>query len=112
MDDVDLSAQIAQLEERIETLAETIERCRKVILAAKLAIGGGFIVTGVMLLGVAGFSPATMLAGITAVIGGIVVFGSNTSTLRQAAAALQHAEAERARLIGMIDLRLVGETRH
>jgi hypothetical protein len=112
MDDDDLSAQIALLEAQIEDFAETIERCRKVILASKLAIGGGFIVTGVMLLGVAGFSPATMLAGITAVNGGIVVFGSNNTTQAQTAAALRQAEAERARLIGMIDLRLVGETLH
>jgi hypothetical protein len=41
------------------------------------------------------------------VIGGIVVFGSNTSTSKQAAA-LKAAEAHRAELIGMIDLRPVG----
>ena len=112
MDEGDLTAQIALLEVQIEELAETLERCRKAIVASKLAIGAGFIVMAVMLLGVFGFNPAAMLAGITAVIGGIVVFGSNTSTLAQTEAALQAAEAQRARLIGMIDLRVVGETIH
>jgi hypothetical protein len=100
------------LEAQIEDFAETIERCRKLIVAAKVAISAGFILVAVMLLGVVGFSPTAIIAGITAVIGGIVVFGSNAATVTQMTAALRAAEAERARLIGMIDLRVVGETIH
>ncbi|MDB5533013.1 MAG: hypothetical protein JWO28_1328, partial [Hyphomicrobiales bacterium] len=37
----DTSHQIAQLEERIEELTASIERCRKISLAAKLAVGAG-----------------------------------------------------------------------
>lgn len=112
MDDGDLTEQIALLEAQIEELTETLERCRKVILASKLAIGAGLIVMAVMLLGVVGFNPTAMLASMTAVIGGIVVFGSNTSTAKQTTAALQAAESQRTALIGMIDLRVVGETVH
>ena len=50
-----------------------------------------------------------MVGAISAVIGGIVVFGSNTSTSKQAAAAIRAAEAVRAELIGKINPRLVGE---
>ena len=45
----------------------------------------------------------------TAVIGGIVLLGSNRSTLEQSATALKAAEAQRAELIGRIDLRVVGD---
>jgi hypothetical protein len=50
-----------------------------------------------------------MIGAISAVIGGTVVFGSNTSTSKQARAAIKAAEARRAELIGKIDLRLLGE---
>jgi hypothetical protein len=112
MDDGDLSEQIARLEERIEALTETIERCRRIILASKLAIAAGAVLIVVMGLGLLSFNPTAFLAGITAVIGGIVVFGSNTSTAKQATAAQQQAEAQRTQLIGMIDLRVVDGTCH
>jgi hypothetical protein len=50
-----------------------------------------------------------MISAISAVIGGTVVFGSNTSTSKQAAVAIKAAEALRAELIGKINLRVVGE---
>jgi hypothetical protein len=112
MDEADLTAQIALLEAQIEDLAERLERCRKLKLASKLAIAAGLAVIGVMLLGVIGSSPTATVAGLAAVIGGIVVYGSNNSTATQTVAALRAAEAQRARLIGMINLRLVGETLH
>jgi hypothetical protein len=48
-----------------------------------------------------------MVAAFAAVIGGVVLLGSNRSTLQEATAALQAAEAQRAALIGEIDLRVV-----
>ena len=112
MDGGDLTEQIEALESQIEDLAGVLERCRKLMLASKLAIGAGLAVIAVMLTGAIGFSPTAVLAGITGVIGGIVVLDSNNSTARQTANALRIAEAERARLIGMIELRVVGETIH
>ena len=41
MDDEVADNDIAQVEARIEELGEAIERCRKLALAAKIAIGAG-----------------------------------------------------------------------
>jgi hypothetical protein len=49
-----------------------------------------------------------MIGALAAVIGGTVVCGSNTSTLKQTTTAMKAAEAYRADLISRMDLRVVG----
>ncbi len=119
MDDVTTSAgdphdEIVRLEARIEALADKIESCRKFILAARIAMAAGGVVLVAMLLGAIRFDPAAMTAAVAALLGGIVVCGSNTSTANEAVSELTAAEANRAALIGMIELRVVtgGETLH
>jgi prefoldin subunit 5 len=107
MTDDDLPDEISELEARIEALAETAERCRKFILASKIAIAGGFALLLVMMLGLFGPGEAGALGSIALVLGGIVSLGSNISTLRQTEAAISAAEARRLGLIGGINLRLV-----
>jgi hypothetical protein len=109
MDDGDLHDQILRLEALVEELTEAIERCRKAILISKVAIAAGGIWLLAFTFGAIGFDPIAMIGAISAVIGGIVVFGSNTSTSKQAAVAIKAAEALRAELIGKIDLRSIGE---
>jgi hypothetical protein len=109
MDEGDLRREIVRLEARIEALAETIERCRKLILIAKAAVAVGGLLIMAVLLGVTRFDPALMIAAMAAVIGGFVLVGSNGSTAQEATAALRAAEAERAELIGKIELHVVGE---
>ena len=108
MVDDDLRDQIARIEFDIEHLAETLDRCRKAMLLSKVAIGVGAVCALAYLLGAIGFDPTAMIGAIAAVIGGVVVFGSNSSTSKQTAAAMKAAETQRARLIDMIDLRAVG----
>ena len=105
--DGDLPAQISRLEARIDGLAETLERCRKIALVSKAAIAAGAIGMAAMTLGPIRVDPMAMLAAMTAVIGGIVVFGSNRSTSEQTAAGMLAAEALRAELIGRLELRVV-----
>ena len=107
MDDADPRDQIARLEDQIEQLADNITRYRKFILVSRGAIAAGGLYLVAATLGAVGFDPLWFICSITAVIGGIVVLGSNTSSLRQAAAAIEAAEALRAELIGTIDLQLV-----
>src|SRR2546423_8301336 len=103
----DLHEDISRLELHIEHLANTIERCRKIILTSKIAIAVGGLLMLALLLGAIRFSPVAMIAAMTLAIGGVVVFGSNTSTLKQSTADLQAAETLRAELIGRIDLPVV-----
>jgi hypothetical protein len=109
MADGDLHDEIVRLEAQIEGLTESIERCRKAILVSKVAIAAGGIWLLAFTVGAIRFDPMAMLAAISAVIGGTVVFGSNTSTSKQAAVAITAAEALRAELIGKIHLRVTGE---
>jgi hypothetical protein len=98
---------ISEIEDRIAELAEIAERCRKYILASKIAIGGGGALLLITILGLIGAGPVTALGSIALVLGGIVSLGSNVSTLRQTVAAIGAAEALRAQLISRIDLQLV-----
>jgi hypothetical protein len=105
----DLRKEILRLEAEIDELTGVIERSRKLGLIANIAIVSGTMWLLASTVGAISFDPVALIGAIAAVIGGIVVFGSNTSTSKQAAARIKAAEARRAELIGMIDLRPVGE---
>lgn len=107
MTEDDPTDEISEIEARIEALAETAERCRRFILASKVAIAGGVALLLVAMLGLFGPGPVAALGSIALVLGGIVSLGSNVSTLRQTEAAISAAEALRSDLISGIDLRVV-----
>jgi hypothetical protein len=107
MNDQNSSDEIEHIEAQIEALAANIERCRKISFISKLAITAGTI--WIVLLLVMPLPPSTLIAASAAVIGGIVLLGSNATTWAQTEAALRAARAARTRLIGALDLRLVGE---
>jgi hypothetical protein len=102
--------EIARLELRIEELADAMARCRKIKLISQIAIAGGGIWLLAATIGLIEFKPIAMVAAISGVIGGTVMYGSNTTTSREVDAAVKEAEVLRAELIGRLDLRVVGET--
>ena len=104
----DAAGKVTLIEARLEHLAAVAERCRKIILASKIAIGGGIALMFAMLIGVLGSNPIAAIGSIAAVLGGIVSLGSNVSTLQQTTSAIDAAEQARSELIGSIDLRVVG----
>ena len=108
-EDDDPTDEISQIEARLELLAESAERCRKIIMMSKLGIAAGAVLLLVMMLGLFGSGATVALGSIAAILGGIVSLGSNTSTLQQTMAAISAAEAHRSELIGRIDLRLVSD---
>jgi hypothetical protein len=107
--------QISELEAQIEELAGALERCRKTALASKTAMVCGGLLLAATILGIVAFNPMAMTAAVAALLGGVVVFGSNKATSEQFAESLKNAEALRAVLIGRLEFRLVEDvsaTRH
>ena len=100
---------IARIEARIEGLEESIARCRKLSTAAKIAItaGAGWIV--LTLLWIIPYVPYMTIAALAAVIGGIVLLGSNATTWTQMEASLRASEALRDDLIGHMEMRVIDE---
>jgi hypothetical protein len=107
MDERDPREEIERLEAQIEALSARIENCRKFILAGRIATAAGGIVLIALLLGVMLPDLTWMAGAMAAALGGIVVWGSNSSTEREAADQLAAAETRRAMLIGELDLHLV-----
>ena len=59
-----------------------------------------------IIIGAVGFDPTVLIGAIAAVIGGMVVFGSNTSTLKQTMTDMKAAETHRIELISRMDREL------
>jgi hypothetical protein len=100
---------IERLEARIEYLAAKIENCRKLIWAGRIAVAGGGVALVAMVFGVIWPDLTWMAGAMAAILGGIVLSGSNSSTAKEAAKEMAAAEANRAALIGTIDLRVISE---
>ena len=64
-------------------------------------------IQAVVIIGVVTFDPMMMVAGLAALLGGTVVFGSNTSTANQLSEAMRSAESQRAALIDRLNICLV-----
>ena len=107
MADDDPHDEIERLEAQIDELADRLESCRKFILAARIAVAAGGIVLVAILFGAVRFDPMWLSLAVAALLGGIVAWGSNVATAKEATAELAKAETDRAALIGLIDLRVV-----
>ena len=107
MTDAARRAEIESIEGRIEQLADEANACRKYIAASRIAALAGGALALAALIGIIGFDPLTFFGGVTLAIGGIVFYGSNTSTLGEKLDMIREAEAQRAELISGIGLRLV-----
>src|SRR5215475_5945820 len=107
--ELDPHDEIARLEAEIEERSAAIERCRKVILASKIAAAAGGLVIILLLLGITPSNATLLIISIAAVLGGLVGLGSTTTTAGQLADAVKDAEARRAALIGTMSLTVVGD---
>ena len=108
----DLHEQIAELEAEIEHLTRAAERCRMIIMAARLVIYAGGLLLATNVIGLIRLEPMMFLVAIIAVLGGIVLFGSNKSTLGRSVAAIRDCEARRTQLIDRLGLHLASDISH
>jgi len=109
MDDEISRDDIARIEERIEDLQEQVARCAKLSIAAKTAIAAGAAWLALTVTWLVPFVPFMLVASLAAVIGGIVLLGSNATSWDQTEAALRASEAMRAEWIGRLEMRVVEE---
>jgi hypothetical protein len=105
--DADPHEGIVRLEEHIEELAAKLESCRKFILASRIAVAGGGLVLAAMLVGAIRSDLELMAASVASFLGGIVLWGSNSSTAKETAKEITAAESERAALIEQINPRVI-----
>src|SRR3954454_12475158 len=101
--------QIARLDHEIEALGESAAWCRKIALAARIAIGIGCVLFAAMLIGLLYPDGLRLVIATILTMGGIVLYGSNRTTANQIAARIADAERLRTQLIGDIELTLVPE---
>ena len=106
-DNHDLHEEILHIEAHLEELTDTIEGCRRIILISKAAIAAGVIGILAIIAGAVRFDPTVLIGAIAAVVGGMVIVGSNMSTLKESVTEIKAAEARRAELIGSMELKVV-----
>jgi len=99
--------EIARLEQRLEELAEDIERCRKLSILAKVMVAGGvaWLIAGIA--GLVGSGAIALMVSIASTLSGLILGGSNRSTMEHLQADIGRTEERRNNLIGVIDLRTV-----
>ena len=97
---------IADLEAEIDGLRDSAERCRKIDMAAKAAMGLG---VALLLIGFFRFNAAALVIGIAAVLGSVALVGSNRGTLGEIITRIRLAEARRAEVIDSLGLQMVSD---
>ncbi len=102
----DLPEQIAGLEAEIAALSDAAQRCRKFSFAAKALIATGGLLFLLILTGSFRSGATVFVLGLTGVLGGLALLGSNNRTWDEIAARIRTHEAQRTELIDQ--LRLLG----
>jgi hypothetical protein len=105
----DSHQQIADLEAEIDTLSDAAEQCRKSMVVAKMAVGGGILLFLASLLGLIRFDAIVLVFGIAAALAGIGYYGSSRSSLERITEKIRAYESRRAAMIDEMDLRTVQE---
>jgi hypothetical protein len=95
---------IANLEAEIDDLRDSAERCRKIDMGAKAAMGVG---VALLLVSFFWFSASALVIGIAAVLGSVALVGSNRGTLGEIITGIRLAEARRAEVIDGLQLETI-----
>jgi cystathionine beta-lyase family protein involved in aluminum resistance len=103
----DLYQQIADLEAEIDDLSEAVERCRKSMIVARVAIIAGVLLVGASLAGLVQTDALVLVIGIAATLAGIGLLGSSRGSLEQITGKIRAFEARRDGLIDGMNLQTV-----
>ncbi len=101
--------EISRLEGEIERLSESAERCRKIAVTAKIAIGAGGVLLAAVLLGMIRADALSLICAAILMLGGVVIYGSNSTTAQQIAERIVQAEQARSEAISAMELTMVPE---
>src|SRR3954463_11149760 len=95
---------IADLEAEIDGLRDSAERCRKIDMAGKAAMGVG---VALLLVSFFWFSASALVIGIAAVLGSVALVGSNRGSVGEIIPGIRLAEAGGAGVIDSLELETV-----
>lgn len=99
---------IARLEEEIEALDERVRGCAKLMQAARLGVATGGLALALVLVGLLRLGGLGFVLAISAILIGIVAYGSNRATLIELERTIAERQALRDRMIDAIAPREVG----
>ncbi|MCC5977919.1 MAG: hypothetical protein JJU21_07650 [Salinarimonas sp.] len=104
---VDIGDRIAQIENEIFDLADRAENCRKVMIAARIGMIGGGVALAAFIFGILRFDGLVFVVAVTAILVGIVTYGSNKSTREQLLAQITQLKATRTAMIDSVRMETV-----
>ena len=95
----EIGERIERIEEEIIDLSDRAENCRKVMLAARIGMIGGAAALAAFIFGILRFDGLVFVVAVTAILVGIVTYGSNKSTREQLLARIAELKGVRAAMI-------------
>jgi hypothetical protein len=104
---INLHQQIADIEDEIDGLSDAAEQCRKSMVVAKVAMGGGILLFAASLLGLIQSNGIVLVVSIAATLAGVGFYGSSRGSLEQLLEKIRASEARRSEMINGMDLRTV-----
>ncbi|GGK41623.1 hypothetical protein [Salinarimonas ramus] len=103
----DPRGRIERLEVEIAALEESAERCGKIMLASRIAIVAGAVILAATFLGFLRLGGLGFVASVSAILIGIVAYGSNRSTRETLRADIARRRETRDALIDAVGPRTV-----
>jgi hypothetical protein len=105
----EIGERIERIEEEIIDLTDRAENCRKVMLAAQIGMIGGAAALAAFIFGILRFDGLVFVVAVTAILVGIVTYGSNKSTREQLLAQIAERKAVRAAMIDSLRMDTVAQ---
>ena len=103
---IEFPDEVVDLEAEIDTLRDRAERCRKIGIGGKAALGMG---CAMLLVGFLWLNPLPLVIGIALILGSVALLGSNRTTLGDTITSITLREERRVEMINGLELQTVSE---